>query len=271
MRTTKFSKIIFHSNILSINSWSFHGCTFTEIEWPSTVTIVPGSCFYSCPNLKKVILSDTTVSLFQRAFYQCDKLVEIDLKNVQYIGEYDFYGCTSLTILVLPPTLTTVGSSAFSLCTNLVVDSSKNENIAFIDNMLLTVKKTTLNAYYGTNTSLTIPEQCQVLDADVFLNSNLQSISFLTKESLTVRKNCFKSSKLTTITFPSCPIVLESNCFESCLSLTTVTFSSSSTLKIIPEYAFYNCAKLETISFLSGLISIEKYAFYKCSLLTDSS
>lgn len=58
-----------------------------------------------------------------------------------------------------------------------------------------------------------------------------------------------------------------SNAFQSCSSLTIVSFPVATTIK---EYAFYKCTSLTTASFPSAT-SIGDYAFYRCSSLTTTS
>ena len=73
---------------------------------------------------------------------------------------------------------------------------------------------------------------------------------------------------LTTVTFEtgSTAKVISPRCFSECHALTTITLPNSVTR--ISTSAFHNCLSLRTITLPTSLVFIEKNAFKNCSLLT---
>lgn len=72
------------------------------------------SMFQEC-NLKKVVISQTTTSIRNRAFYDCYKLISINIaKSVKSIGGNAFYGCYNLNYVTsLNPIPPTISSDSF--------------------------------------------------------------------------------------------------------------------------------------------------------------
>lgn len=86
-----------------------------EIEIPSTVTILPYSCFYGCKMLKKVSLADGLSTIESNAFRNCSELSEINLPySLTKIGSSAFYNTGSLKEIVFPESIVSVENGAFS-------------------------------------------------------------------------------------------------------------------------------------------------------------
>lgn len=75
--------------------------------------------------LCKIVLPSTyggkpVTSISNKAFYDCNNLIEIVIPNsVTYIGSYAFSGCSSLTEIVIPDSITSIGEHAFGDCFSL--------------------------------------------------------------------------------------------------------------------------------------------------------
>lgn len=66
-----------------------------------------------------VIFPDSLETIEAYAFYECQNIKGIDLKNVVSIGKYAFYGCSGIKYLTLPDTVEQIGERAFSKCSSL--------------------------------------------------------------------------------------------------------------------------------------------------------
>ncbi len=73
------------------------------------------------PSLRKVILTEDSQSIPDRAFAGCYDLDEVILpEGLEEIGIRAFYACRSLTVISLPDSLKTIQDDAFFGCDNLV-------------------------------------------------------------------------------------------------------------------------------------------------------
>lgn len=138
--------IILLSNITSIGSTAFYGCSsLTSIEIPSSVTSIETYAFYGCSGLTSVSLPSKLISIGSYAFSSCSSLESIEipssvtsissgafssciaLKNVTFeensqltsIGAYAFTNCRSLTSITIQSNVTSIGYGSFQNCTNL--------------------------------------------------------------------------------------------------------------------------------------------------------
>lgn len=75
--------------------------------------------FRQLPALTDVILPKQYKKIGQRAFLDCKALKNINLDNVQEIGDGAFWGCDGLTTVILGENIKTLGYNAFLSCKNL--------------------------------------------------------------------------------------------------------------------------------------------------------
>jgi len=128
---------------------------------------------------------------------------------------------------------------------------------------------TEIGAYafdYSSITSIDIPYTIKSIGDGAFRNcANLTSIAI--PEGVTsIGSWAFSScSKLTSINIPA-NVTEIYNTFDSCMSLTSVTFSENSQLKIIGFSAFDHCFCLTSIEIPNGVTSIRTGAFKNSGL-----
>ncbi len=99
------------------------GCeNLNEVTLPSYTTVIPTSCFASCPSLTFSI-PDSVTSIGNSAFYGCTKIASsITLsRNVTNIGSSAFANCTSIQSIKIPTNVTSVGSRAFLGCSSIYI------------------------------------------------------------------------------------------------------------------------------------------------------
>ncbi|MBE6130794.1 MAG: leucine-rich repeat domain-containing protein [Erysipelotrichaceae bacterium] len=64
-----------------------------------------------------VVIPDTVVTIYNRAFYYNDKITKLVLgKNVEHIGNLAFTGCTKLSTITFNDKLKSIGQAAFKDC-----------------------------------------------------------------------------------------------------------------------------------------------------------
>ena len=243
-RGAKCTNVIIPASVTTIDQWCFSESCLESIVWPKNIESIPYSCFYGCKNLKNITIPEGVLTIETRAFYSC----------------------TSLKYIEIPASLVNIKSGAFAKC-NIVVNTEKNQNIEIIDEMLFSDSKTTLIEYYGSNTSLTLPSFCKIVGASVFTSKTVESVIFESTTSLELKEYSFQNSNIVKIVFPSCPLIINQNCFDGCSKLTTVVFNSAN-LSSIASFAFLNCKGLVDIELPSSLDTIGESTFQQCSSLT---
>ncbi|EAX94493.1 surface antigen BspA-like [Trichomonas vaginalis G3] len=247
-RAVKLTNIVLHENISSIKSWAFAGTKITSIKIPDKVITISTNAFRSCSNLRYVNLSNKTTILESFCFADCPNLLFMDF----------------------PATLSNIGQSAFVGCKNLRIDTSKNSNFEYVDQMLFTNEKKTLSAYFGTETrDLIIPDGLTSIDSYVFNNMKIRYVTFNGQTLTTINERAFESSTIEKIDIPSSVTYIEPKCFYGCNNLSTVNFISNNALTVIPNNCFYNCQKLSNIKLPPSIQTIGENAFWSCFSLGD--
>ena len=203
-------------------------------------TSIGAYAFYTCSNLKTVVLPSTLTSVGGQAFSGCMALAEIDLSQTQVtsIGDYTFSACSGLKTAAMPATLTTIGVDAFYNC----------EALTEID--LSQTQVTSIGAYTfrdcSSMVSATMPATLTSIETYAF-----DSCSALTEIDL---------SKTGTTS-------IGTQAFRACAALKTVALPN--TLTEIGNSAFSSCGRLAEITIPERVTSIGSSAFSNCSGLTE--
>ena len=125
----------------TIDSHSFEGCRFSEIELPNTLKFLFSEAFKDCVLLQEIYVPDNVTEILRNAFcgccnmtkasiscstigekcfYECSKLQSIEFRGpVGAVWTAAFGACSSLSSLSFPAGLHTIYESAFMSCTNL--------------------------------------------------------------------------------------------------------------------------------------------------------
>lgn len=204
--------------------------TLSSVTLPTTIKFIDGYAFSGCTGLTTVVGIDNCERIQNGAFQNCSSLASIDLSNCLYVGSSAFYSCSNLTSVVSIDKCKTVDSWAFYNCTALQeVDLSDNVGIGY--------------SAFNTCTSLRAVGSLK--------GATIGSYAFCTCQNLT------------TVDI-SQSVSLGSNAFSDCINLASVGDLSAYTA--IPERAFSNCYKLESVN-LSNCRTIGSSAFYYCQKL----
>ncbi|MBQ8690040.1 MAG: leucine-rich repeat protein [Clostridia bacterium] len=92
----------------------------TVLEIPATVTTIKNNAFEGCDSIQEVVFKGENVVIGDFAFYECEKITEIDFSGVSAIGKWAFLGCTALKRLDLGTTVSEIGEDAFRGCYSLL-------------------------------------------------------------------------------------------------------------------------------------------------------
>ena len=241
---------------------------FPELQYFTGITSISTYDFYTCKNLRSIVLPPQITSIGTSAFFGCANLQEIVIPSaVKTISEYAFNGCTGLKSVTFPEGLTTIGDNAFNSCNSL-------QEIAIPS----TVTSIALSAFWSCSslTSVTVDPENTVYDSRENCNAIIKTstntlqlgiITTVIPASVTAigQSAFYGNARLQTIDIPEGVQSIGGSAFSGCTALTTVTLPS--TLKSIGSSAFSGCKKLSGILLPEGLESIGEMAFKGCTSL----
>lgn len=271
------------TKVNEIGKSAFSGCNsittvkFADYDSSSPELKIGTSAFASCQNLTEVKVPIKTASnLGANAFEQCAKLTKVGLHNdLTYLSNGLFQGAGAAEYSIkfyviengeedvsrLPGKITYIGNSCFQ-------DS-------FLWKMDLTncqeLKKLNQNSFARAVISdLSLPDSLEEIETHAFQAAVLSSI-VIPEKCVTIGGGAFYNSYLGEITLPDNLTKIEEETFKGCKYLQgeKIHLSSNSKLETIGNFAFSDCERLGTTSFLAeleNLTTIGTSAFSDCYL-----
>ncbi len=246
------------TNVKTIGSNAFVGCSFTTFEVPDSVTRILNGAFQNCKNLETITLKRGITEIGSGVFSGCSVLKDItlpgtvtdlegtafenctDLKNVTIagpvttIGRRTFSGCTNLVSIDMPDTVESIGIEAFKDCTSLkTISLPKN------------LTSVTGQAFVG----------CTGLTA---IKAHADSTAFSNPTSSSYAGILLNADKTELIAFPEG------------LSTSISVGSVGSTITKIGDYAFYSNKRLTSVDFGSYVKEIGNSSFALTNISTVS-
>ena len=250
----------------------------TNIEIPSSVTLIGPEAFYNCSGLTSISIPSGVTSIGAAAFFYCKDLTSISIpSSVTSIGDNAFKYCSGLTSISIPSGVTSIGFAAFAECTGLTsitipssVASIGEHAFEGCSGLTGPVFNSSIFAYLPSNFSgeYSIPEGIKQIVGSAFSGcTGLTSIS-IPSSVTSIGSSAFSGcTSLTNIEIPSSVTSIEDRAFDGCTKLTSVTIPSSVTS--IGNSAFSGCTGLTSISIPSSVTSIGADAFRQCFFLTQ--
>lgn len=173
----------------------------SSIEIPKTfqgkkVAAILDKGFYSCANLKSIIIPDTITKIGNCAFSRCFNLTNITIPNsVTTLGDNAFSSCGSLNSVTIPDGVTSIGHDAFNGCTSL--------------------------------TSVTIGSGVTNIGIQAFAGcENLSTIN-LPDNLLSIGSGAFRECAMTNVTIPITVVDLGNQAFVCCPNLTNAQYEGT--------------------------------------------
>lgn len=144
--------IVFNGTVVTIGI--FRGTTITSISMPNVITIEEYA-FAQTPNLQKIDMPDSVLSLGFYSCYESNISFVHFSKNIRTFPQSSFQNCSNLVSIKLPQKLLSCSGSTFANCTGLqTVDVSEVESATPITITTTTFLNTTCTFLFRDQTQL---------------------------------------------------------------------------------------------------------------------
>ena len=304
------------------------GVATTQYYYGNRTSSTTNSTYYIPSSLRSVTVLGGNI--LYGAFYGCSNLTSVIIGNdVKSIGERAFYNCRRLTSITIGNGVTSIGNNAFydsykliEICNlsalNITANGSKNGDIGYYAKHIYKSGESYLHktddgylfyedddevylvAYCGTDTKLTLPDDYNGKDYDIYqyafhFCSSLTSVIIPDNITAIGDYAFYACSGLTSLTIGSCVTSIGRSALFGCSSLQYNTYENGIYLgnadnpyvvlmracdtsipscrihentKVIYESAFEWCSSLTSITIPDNVTNIGENAFYGCSRLT---
>ncbi|MGN1099073.1 MAG: leucine-rich repeat protein [Christensenellales bacterium] len=275
---TALESVSLSENVTDIGSHAFDSCnSLTSIVIPSKVANIGGFSFQRCTSLREVTIEDGVKTIGSKAFGYCDALESITIPDsVTSVGDYAFLECYSLTSAKFGSSVTGIGQYAFQNCYSLmsvrlgvgVVSIGNNafENcykLAEVFNLSsLTITKGSYN--YGWVGRYAIDVNTTNGTSKISTDAN-GYILYTGEDSIYLLGYTGSETSITLPDTGATKLLINNYAFFQCASIESVTLSGSVTA--IGNDAFSGCTALKTISIPESVTTIGDRAFTDCIAL----
>ena len=227
--------------------------SLVTVTIPDTVTSIANRAFSDCPALQRVTLVAGLTRIDDRAFYNCPSLSAIALpEGLVFLGDSAFEGCSSLSSLTLPSTLVNIPVSAFEGCVSLTalnvpegvlsIASHAFRGCTSLKEITIPNSVTTLGMAFANCLSVT-RISLPFLGHDPQMSVGAHTLGYIFGAPASNHHTTYVPVSLKEVT------------------LTAGTF--------LPQWAFLDCAYIETIHLPATLTKIDPLAFEGCNSLQN--
>ncbi len=227
------------------------------------VTKIGISAFSCCYQITSIRLPKSIKSIGAGAFAKCYDLKQIDLGNVEVIGEEAFWAC-SFKEIHFPATVKKIeiGRSVFFENFSLEkITVDENNPYYYSENNCL-IEKESKNLISGCKNSI-IPQNITAIANGAFCTFDKEEV-IIPSTVKSIGESAFRYCGFKKITIPEGVTEIKPYTFEACEKLETVILPES--IKAIGDGAFMACTRLQNINLPQNLESIGGSAFYGCAI-----
>lgn len=283
----KLKKVSLPSTLKELNGNTFNYCKALEtVNFPNgcNLTTIGQNAFNTCTSLKAFEIPATIEYIGNSAFYGCSKLEEVTFavdaetgkSNLANMGTSVFQG-TAITKFVFPETVDVItlpskNMNIFNGCKQLK-EVHLSSTVAIIDNMFVNcpalVRVTIAEGSENFANHETLPIITNLTgDAIRYIYGELTGEFVIPEGYTTISPRAFEGqNKVTKIVIPASMQTIGDYAFTNCAKLETVEFAENSKLTNLGTYTFQGCAGMKTITLPDSVTTIGKYTFSKCYAL----
>ena len=290
---SKITKTVITGGVTGIGDYAFSYCTgLTSVTIPNSVTSIGDYAFSGCTGLTSVTIPDSVTSIGYEVFSGCTGLTGVTIPDsVISIGGYALDGCTGLTSVTIGSNVTSIGEGAFLYCTGLkeVIYNAKAaadlESYSEVfkdagtaaDGMKVVFGESVekIPAYLFKDctglTNVDIPDNVTVIGESAFDNcTGLKSVTIgsgVTTMGYSAFNGC---TGLTEINYNAKRIEEVQHAFENAGTSSggfDVVFGKN--VEKIPDFIFYDCTGLTSVTIGSNVTNIGCGAFSGCTGLNS--
>lgn len=260
--------IAFPSRLQSLGNYALYNETSMRATMADGTVLLPNGT----PLTQVTFEEDCQLTSIGENAFENQDITEIELpKGVTTVGKFAFKN-TSLTKITLSAKIdstsfTNITTTATGLQSVIVPADSETLTSAY-DGQIIYSKDMTKVLYVvnGFETDVyTVPATITEIAANTFKGrEGIKSIAFAPAEdgaTLEIGNYAFSGTGITSIELPARVTKLGTNVFRDCKSLTSVTFAEGYKYAAIPDYTFYGCSALESITIPGEVSSIGSGAF----------
>ena len=280
----------FGGNLYHIGKNAFKGnTTLVNVDMPASVAEIDDYAFSGCTSLETFEFSsnDTLVLLGNSAFSNCEKLVRMSVKGLDYntlpagnmelkIGTNGmFNNCKSLQNFTWPDLGAWIPANGFNGCSSLTTfnfgSSPANSHCANILKgaftsciSLVSVELPDANTFIGESAFASCNKLEKVVVSDSLSDVGASAFANDIVLSLYPRSDTAKTKNK--VVLPSTWQTLNKSTFSKCIGLTHADISPVTEMA---EYVFDGCSSLLDITVPDAITAIPKYTFRDCKSLKD--
>ena len=252
----------FPEKITQIGQFAFSGSSISgALVIPDDVKYIWNYAFYGT-NISSLVLAPGVEIIGHQVFYHCSSLSgTLSLPEVlRYIGGAAFGNCSFIGNLVLPNSLEYIGNSAFLDAGKFVGGLRIPDKISKIySNTFRGYNDARYTAYSGTLDLNNVVE----MESSSFWITGLHGELVIPEGVINIPSDCFYSSKLSSVKFPSTLKTIEAGAFRYNGRLACELIFPEGMILIGAE-AFHECGNVQKLEFPSTLQTIQSNAFKNC-------
>ncbi|MBQ8738926.1 MAG: leucine-rich repeat protein [Clostridia bacterium] len=239
---------------------------------------IPKHCFAGFDKLVTIKISEDTTEIGDGAFYQCVSLISVEIYGAgKTIGFGAFTNCSSIAVVNFYGTLKEWCEMTFKSEQSNPVYCSKSLHLSseplqvFYDTSITQIGDYALINCEGLS-GINLSSEITKIGAKAFCGCvNVSKLIFNSKsvEDLAYGNNVFKDvgkdvGGVEVIIGKDATRVPSYMLYSNPQWTKSVTFEEDSACAVIGDFAFYECARIKSITLNKNLTKIGKYAFYGC-------